>query len=171
MTQDPKSDARGGVRVRPAEPGDYERALALWRAVDAYHVRLVPDVFRWVPDEARSKALFARLVADSERLALVAAEGEDVAGLLTAELRAAPPAPLFRPSTIAYVTTVVVEEARRRRGIGRALMEAAHAWARRRGAARLELSVYAENESAIRFYERLGYRTTQRVMSREAGGA
>jgi len=43
------------------------------------------------------------------------------------------------------------------RGIGRALMEAAEAEARRRGFARMHLSVDPGNQRAIRFYEGLGW--------------
>ena len=46
----------------------------------------------------------------------------------------------------------------RRRGIGRALMEAAEAWAQSVGVTKLELHVFPHNVPARMFYERLGYR-------------
>jgi len=45
----------------------------------------------------------------------------------------------------------------RRRGIGRALLEAAERWAAERGIRKLELHVFPHNEAAIALYERLGY--------------
>lgn len=45
-----------------------------------------------------------------------------------------------------------------RDGIGSQLMAAARAHGRRVGAPRLLLGVYSKNESAVAFYERLGYR-------------
>jgi ribosomal-protein-alanine N-acetyltransferase len=46
----------------------------------------------------------------------------------------------------------------RRRGIGRALMEEAHATGRRRGAALSTLEVRRSNVAALALYRRLGYR-------------
>ncbi len=42
-------------------------------------------------------------------------------------------------------------------GLGRALMQAAEAWCRDRGVARLNLMVRADNAAAAGFYDRLGY--------------
>jgi ribosomal protein S18 acetylase RimI-like enzyme len=42
-------------------------------------------------------------------------------------------------------------------GIGRAMMEALHDEARRRGAARVRLRVHPDNARALRLYRRLGY--------------
>jgi ribosomal protein S18 acetylase RimI-like enzyme len=45
----------------------------------------------------------------------------------------------------------------RRRGAGRALMEAAEAWARSTGISKIELHVFPHNAPAIALYEKLGY--------------
>ena len=45
----------------------------------------------------------------------------------------------------------------RRRGIGRALLEQAAAWARASGVLKLELHVFPWNEPAIRLYEQFGF--------------
>jgi ribosomal protein S18 acetylase RimI-like enzyme len=45
----------------------------------------------------------------------------------------------------------------RRRGVGRALMDAAEGWAREVGVRKLELHVFPYNEAAIALYEGLGY--------------
>ncbi len=50
----------------------------------------------------------------------------------------------------------VIEEARRI-GVGSALMKAGEAWARERGLPVLSLDVWATNERARAFYEKLGY--------------
>jgi ribosomal-protein-alanine N-acetyltransferase len=46
------------------------------------------------------------------------------------------------------------------RGIGRRMMEHLHDAARARGAKRIRLKVYPDNQAAIRLYESLGYRFT-----------
>lgn len=62
-----------------------------------------------------------------------------------------------------WVGGVGVVAGRRGAGIGRRLMDALAAEARRLGVQRLWLEVLAQNEPAIRLYERLGYRRTREL--------
>ncbi|MGA7670444.1 MAG: GNAT family N-acetyltransferase [Nitrolancea sp.] len=57
----------------------------------------------------------------------------------------------------AYVATLAVTAAASGRGIGRALMDRAEQWTRDRGLTIVTLEVFAQNEGARRFYDRLGY--------------
>ena len=61
----------------------------------------------------------------------------------------------------AYARTVenslYVRHDRHRRGIGRALLEQAEAWARAAGIRKLELHVFPWNEPAIKLYEQYGF--------------
>jgi RimJ/RimL family protein N-acetyltransferase len=52
---------------------------------------------------------------------------------------------------------LMVADGYRRRGIGRALLEQAVAWAREAGVRKLELHVFPWNEPAIRLYEQFGF--------------
>lgn len=56
-----------------------------------------------------------------------------------------------------YVANLAVAEAGEGRGIGRALMAAAEAWAKDRGMRHLALYVFAQNSRARAFYARLGF--------------
>jgi ribosomal protein S18 acetylase RimI-like enzyme len=68
-----------------------------------------------------------------------------------------PADPSMVPRRRAHVEALVVDRQHRRRGIGTALMSAAAAWARERGAEELVLTVWAGNTAAEAFYARLGY--------------
>lgn len=57
----------------------------------------------------------------------------------------------------AHVLTVVVTEEHRRRGIGRALVDALVRAVRMRGAVGVTLEVRESNDAAIELYERLGF--------------
>jgi len=59
------------------------------------------------------------------------------------------------------IRTLVVDEAQRSAGIGAQLVEAAEAWARTRGLARVRVRSNIKRERARRFYERLGYSVTK----------
>lgn len=45
----------------------------------------------------------------------------------------------------------------RNRGMGRALLEVAHEWARKEGVNKIHLSVFGSNLAAIRLYQSMGY--------------
>jgi len=55
-----------------------------------------------------------------------------------------------------YVVDLYVQKAKRRRGVGEALMHAAAKICRKAGGRELVWSVFSANKLAFRFYERLG---------------
>ena len=61
-------------------------------------------------------------------------------------------------SAISRLYSIAVDEAARGRGVGQALLHTAERTARERGCDVMRLEVRQENISAIRLYERLGYR-------------
>ncbi len=62
----------------------------------------------------------------------------------------------------AHVRGMWVDPTYRRRGVGRALLDALTAWAQEHHAERMELGVTEGNDPAIAFYERAGFKDTGR---------
>ncbi len=62
---------------------------------------------------------------------------------------------------------VYVEPAHRRQGIGRALMDYAHTWAKTQGYTQIGLQVFITNQPAIDLYHQLGYQARSISMMRE----
>jgi ribosomal protein S18 acetylase RimI-like enzyme len=53
----------------------------------------------------------------------------------------------------------------RRLGIGRALMQTAHHWAKAQGYLQIGLQVFSHNQAALRLYSQLGYQPTSLCMT------
>lgn len=64
------------------------------------------------------------------------------------------------PPGSAHLVSLWVAPTHRRAGVGRLLVNAILDWARSEGATTLRLMVTSNNEIAMRFYERLGFRRT-----------
>lgn len=139
------------MRIRRAEPGDAAGLVALARAIAAEPEGwlLADDAWRSVADERRYLRA-ARAMGDAAVLVAEAPGGELVGRLSVA--RDVHPA-----SSHVADLGVMVARAWRGRGVGRALMEAAAAWAREAGIEKLELHVFPHNAAAIALYDRLGY--------------
>ena len=63
-----------------------------------------------------------------------------------------------------WVYYVAVDPARRGKGFGRAIMDAAEGWLRQAGIAKLQLMVRRENARAGAFYQSIGYAESQTIV-------
>ncbi|MFI6082117.1 GNAT family N-acetyltransferase [Streptomyces sp. NPDC051217] len=148
---------RSGVTGRPMDEAEYE----VWEEHSL-------DGFRqsWIdrglpPEQARAKAESSRADHLSEGLATpgisieVLVHDEDVVGHVWVGSREIAPG-----EDIAFVYGVEVDEGRRGKGYGRALMLHAERIAHRTGRGMVGLHVFAGNTPAIGLYESLGYATT-----------
>jgi ribosomal protein S18 acetylase RimI-like enzyme len=109
---------------------------------------------------------FAQTLEDSEAVVLVAEADGDVVGALLGRIGRLPAAPVPEAGRYLHVLSLAVRAEWRRVGAGRALMSAAHAWARAAGATEVELHVWEFNRAALALYETLGYETIERTMRR-----
>jgi hypothetical protein len=128
------------VIVRPATAADADGIAALLDEL-GYAVSAL-DV------AARMDAL-----AGERSAALVAARGEAVAGVLT--LHMAPV--VHEPGDWCRITSLVVDPAARREGVGRALVAEAEAIARSAGCVRVEVTSALHRDGAHDFYREQGF--------------
>ena len=136
--------------VRPAEPSDAEELARLGKAVgsEAEGWLISVDGWRSAGDERR----YLRAIRRYPHAAVFVAEAEGVVVARLSLARDQHPA----SSHVADLGLMVAKEWRRR-GVGRALLDAAVAWARAVGVRKLELHVFPWNEPAIRLYEAFGF--------------
>ena len=137
--------------IRHAEAEDAHELVALARAVGAEPEGwLITDGdWRSAVDERR----YVRAIRRSPHGAVLVAERD---GRIVGRLSIARD-PHAASIHVADVGLMVARD-QRRRGVGRALMEAAERGARANGVLKLELHVFPHNGPAIALYEKLGYR-------------
>jgi GNAT superfamily N-acetyltransferase len=99
--------------------------------------------------------LRARALAGPETLTLLARRNGEAVGLLTCGIAYNF---LDYDETFAYVDSGFVVEGLRRGGIGRAMLEHAEAWCRRRGILQLRTTVDGTNEMGQAAWRGLGFR-------------
>lgn len=157
------------LSIREAAASDYHALCALFDEEDALHREYLPRVFHKPRGAVRSRDYVLGLIADEAVGFFVAQVGDRLVGLICVVIRESPEVPIFVRRRYAVVDNVVVKEAFRRAGIGRALMENAHEWAAAQGADSMELNVWEFNQGAIEFYQTLGYETASRKMSKRLG--
>jgi len=157
------------ISVRKATAEDYNSLCELFNEIDALHRDNLPHIFQKPNGAAREKDYYLGLIADENVALLVAEAGQNLVGFVHAIVRDTPAMPVFIPRHYAMVDGIVVKSGFQKHGIGKVLMDKMQEWAIARGAASIELNVYEFNETAISFYERLGYHTVSRKMSKELG--
>jgi GNAT superfamily N-acetyltransferase len=151
------------IRIRRAELGDAPALSDAWLEFGRYYATLEPDRFQeparhgltqWVQEQIRA--------ADASKVWLVAERGGEFAGYVKARLRVPDSEgdrQVLRDAscTMLGVDVLVVMEKSRRLGIGTALIRAAEAWGKERGAEGIFLWTSANSPSAVPFYRSLGY--------------
>lgn len=133
--------------IRQARPGEGRTLTAAYEWLFAAPGIRPAD---WSPDVAAQR--LEATIADDRSAVLVADDNETIIGLATVYLDIVS----VRFGQRAWVEDLAVAPHRRSSGIGKALLDAAKAWAREHGAARLELESGAARVDAHRFYEREG---------------
>jgi ribosomal protein S18 acetylase RimI-like enzyme len=151
------------ISVRLATAADYPAVARVAGETHAYHVALLPSVFRDALDVFPAD-YFAGLVEGAESGVTLAERAGQIAGYATLRLRHTL-LDIQVPRTSAYIDNFGVAASARRHGVGRRLMAACRDWARARSADSLDLDCWEANQAAMRFYEALGMRVTRRALT------
>jgi aminoglycoside 6'-N-acetyltransferase I len=89
-------------------------------------------------------------------------EGGGLCGFVEASIR--PYAEGAEAKPVGYIEGWYVDPDVRRRGVGRALVEAAEAWARSKGCRQMASDAYVDNAVSVESHARLGYREVERLV-------
>lgn len=144
------------LAFRGARPGDAP-ALSVLLAQLGY-----PAAAEEIPERLMALGEFP------QALALVAVDGENVVGLMTAHIIPA----IHASEPVALLTCLVVADSHRERGIGSRLVSEAERWGAGHGAVRLSVTSGVQRVDSHRFYEqrnyqRSGFRFTKALDDRD----
>ena len=144
--------SRVAVEIRAARPGEEEAIVPLYEWLFA-----PPGSRPGAWDERRAAVALRQAIDSHDACVLLADDDGALVGFCTGyqDLHS------VRFGYRAWVEDLAVGPERRSLGVGKALLEAAKAWARERGATHLELDSAEARADAHRFYERegAGYRS------------
>jgi GNAT superfamily N-acetyltransferase len=155
-----------GVTVREIRPGDGEGCAQAWRDAGRHYAEIIPEVIQ-EPDFEGLVDWFEQGIAETrgkDTLWLVAEDNGHVIGVIEAAI--AQPAPDARwqlqrdlSRVRLVINALAVVEGQRRNGVGTALMEAAEAWGREKGATVAVTDTNLSSSLSVPFYERrMSYR-------------
>ena len=146
------------LAIREATVRDYDALCTVIEEVDRAHRLALPGRFQASEGPARSLEYIVDAVQAEDVGLFVAEIDAQVVGLIHTILKDTPTFSIFVPRRYTVVDNLCVLPAHQRCGVGRALLEAAEAWASSKGATSIELTVYAFNQAALDFYLELGFR-------------
>ena len=141
--------------IRRATSADKPRLEDLLSQVLEVHHNARPDLFKSGTRKYTSEELEA-IISDDERPIFVAESDGEVLGYAFCVFQMYVNNNILTDVKTLYVDVLCVDEKARGRGIGRELYNFAVGYAKETGCYNLTLNVWADNTSALGFYEALG---------------
>jgi len=144
--------SRANVQVRPLAPADCESVLAMWEELRQNTGRngtLLP-----VPSEARLRHVMAEVADDDSYRPVVAILDDEVVGMAVYTARPLGP---FIETLVVQIEYLHVRVPFHRRGVGRALVASATAYADELGSEHVAVNVLPHVREANRFYAKIGF--------------
>ena len=143
------------MEVRFAEVRDSPGMIALLQQVGDVHHRIRPDIFRAGAQKYDENALLA-ILEDPTKPIFVAVDGETVAGYCFCVLRDYRGSSTQTDRMELYIDDLCVDETCRGSGVATALYRHVTDYAKGLGCAFISLNVWCGNDSAMKFYEKMG---------------
>ena len=154
-----------GVTIRPFRHGDGAGCAGCWIADGQDYGEMAPEVFRAPDTDGLAEWMDRETLRSSDgekSLCLVAQSDGQVVGFVEGSI--VPPLENHRYQIVSEVgetrlsvNALSVHPAHRRRGIGKALLDAIETWGRERGATLVVLDTWIDSPVSVPFYDAIGY--------------
>ena len=154
-------------KLRKAAKRDLESAYHIFSFADTQHRKAHPEIFQKTFDPKDMKDYLLSCIKSKDAAVFVAENYGQIIGGILAWVRQTPNNSALVPRIYLHVEKLVVAQAFRRLGVGRALMEHIQLWAEEHGLEHIELTVWDFNQDAQEFYNNLGYEMLHHRMRKE----
>ena len=150
--------------IRYATRKDIPEVNRLRAQVGEMHAEALPNLFK--PGFPQPLQDYAYHILESENTEILVCERDGaIRGFAVVEYCRKEETPAHPAQEICYIHEFGVDEASRRQGIAREIMTFIRREASEKGYRHLELDMWEFNQSALAFYEAMGFRTIRRYMS------
>ena len=156
------------MSVRFAEKKDLERVNELRRQVNDLHVQGRPDIFKpGFSQELRDH--IDTVWNDPDREVVVCERDGVICGFAALHRIAKPENPYMHERTYLDIDEFGVDEVCRRQKVATEMMDFIKEYAREKGFDKIELNMWEFNQTALAFYEAIGFSTYRRYMELDVG--
>src|SRR5262245_48176458 len=153
------------IEIRRALASDAEAIAALSSEVQADHADVLPQLFKRPAPDSFPPRVVRELLEEPDRIFLVASIGGAVVGYASAQMQQRDETLFRHPRSALFIHWIGVHDLSRRRGVGRALVNALREAAATLEATSLLLEVWAFNTKAQAFYKAVGFRPERHILS------
>lgn len=148
------------MNIRDMRLEDYKEVDRLMAQVHKLHVEGRPDLYVDV-EHIYSMEMFREMVENENMISIAAEENDAIVGICFVSMREKT---CMVSRKTAYMDDLCVDESCRGKGIGKNLFVYAKKRAKEMGAERMDLMVWNFNESALKFYEKMGMKPQRYIM-------
>ena len=149
--------------IRLANKHDIKQIIGLLHQVNMVHAVLRPDLFKPHTTKYDEQEL-ERMMGDEQKPIFVFDDDGRVLGYAFCVMTEVKDHRLLQDVKSLYIDDICVDEQARGRGVGRALYEHVHNYARQTRCHNITLNVWTGNEAAISFYRNMGMRVQKTTM-------
>ncbi|WP_026507472.1 GNAT family N-acetyltransferase [Butyrivibrio sp. MC2013] len=152
------------MKIRRAVNADIPKLLDLLSQVLEIHAAIRPDIFRSGTTKYTKDELTGIIANDNTPVYVAADDDDTLMGYAFCVIKSPAFTSTMHPKSQLYIDDLCVDEKYRDRHIGRSLFEHVLAEGKRLGCYEVTLSVWAGNDAAELFYEKMGMKTKSRIM-------
>lgn len=152
------------MNIRRASEKDIDSLIKLLQEVLEIHANIRPDIFISGTTKYTRSDLLEKLANDEEPIYVAVDENDEVMGYTFCAIKQQPFSTNMVPFKSLYIDDLCVDSKCRGQHIGEQLFDYVKAEAKRLGCYEITLAVWAGNDGAERFYDRIGFKTKERIM-------
>lgn len=149
--------------VRFANKQDLTQINKIREQVNRLHVNARPDIFRAGFGKEMEDLVYSML-NDTDKSIIVAEREGTICGIACVEYIIKPQSPYSFERKIYRISEFGVDEAFQRQGVGRELFAFIKQDAKEKNFSKIELDVWEFNQSAVKFYEAVGFQQYRRFL-------